>query len=160
MNTIVYTGRATNWTSVVISGLLLIPLIGLGTASGSTPSTAAAIVILALAGLLAEVLTASDVRATCGPHGVAVRWGFAGRPRARYALEDIADASVVDISWWAVSYGFWWTPRRTVCTVRPGSALRLQLRSGRTVTITVPDPQAAVAALIANGLGSTEPRGF
>lgn len=29
MNTNVYTGRETNWTSVVISGLLLIPLIGL-----------------------------------------------------------------------------------------------------------------------------------
>jgi hypothetical protein len=33
------------------------------------------------------------------------------------------------------------------CTVRSGPALRLTLRTGRTVTITVPDPQAAVAAI-------------
>lgn len=152
MRTTTYTGRETNWTSVVISGLLLIPLIGLATASGSAPSTGVLVVVVALVGLLAEVLTASDVRATCGPQGVAVNWGFAGWPRARYALDDIQDASVVAIPWWAVSYGFWWTPTRTVCTVRSGPALRLHLRSGRTVTITVPDPHAALEALHANRL--------
>lgn len=150
MNTTIYTGRETNWTSVVISGLLLIPLIGMATASGSAPSTGALVVVIALLGVLAEVLTASDVRATCGPQGVAVHWGFAGWPRARYALDDIQDASVVAIPWWAVSFGIWWTPSRTVCTVRSGPALRLHLRSGRTVTITVPDPHAALEALQAN----------
>jgi hypothetical protein len=150
MNSTVYTGRRTNWTSVTISGLLLIPLVGMAAASGASPSTAVLVVLIALIGLLAEVLTASDVRATCGPQGVAVHWGFAGWPRARYALSDIRHASVVMVPWWAVSYGFWWTPTRTVCTVRRGPALRLQLYSGRTVTITVPEPHAAVAALQAN----------
>ena len=98
-------------------------------------------------GFLAEVITASDVRATCGGQGVAVHWGFVGWPRARYALDDIQDARVVESPWYSVSYGFWWTPWRTVCTVRRGPALRLRLLSGRTVTITVPDPHAAVAAL-------------
>lgn len=152
MNTTVYTGRATNWSSVVLSGLLLIPLLGIGLSSGSSPSIAGVVLVLALAGFLAEVITASDVRATCGPQGVAVHWGFAGWPRARYELEDIQDASVVTIPWWAVSFGFWWTPTRTVCTVRSGPALRLRLRSGRTVTITVPDPQAALAAVEASRL--------
>ncbi len=152
MNTTVYTGRETNWTSIVISGLLLIPLIGIATASGSAPSTGVVVVVLALVGMLAEVLTASDVRATCGPQGVAVHWGVAGWPRARYVLDDIQDASVVVIPWWAASYGFWWTPKRTVCTVRSGPALRLRLRSGRSVTVTVPDASAAVAALQANRL--------
>jgi hypothetical protein len=152
MNTTVYTGRATNWSSVVISGLLLIPLIGIGLSSGSSPSTGAVILAVALVGFLAEVVTASDVRATCGPQGVAVHWGFVGWPRARYALADIQDASVVDIPWYAVSFGLWWTPTRTVCTVRSGPALRLRLHSGRTVTITVPEPHAAVAALHANRL--------
>ncbi|KRB73165.1 hypothetical protein ASE01_20595 [Nocardioides sp. Root190] len=150
MNTTVYTGRATNWFSVVISGLLLIPLLGMGLSSGSSPSLGALILAVALVGFLAEVITASDVRATCGPRGVAVNWGFLGWPRARYALDDIQDAWVVDIPWHSVSYGFWWTPTRTVCTVRRGPALRLQLLSGRTVTITVPDPRAALAALEAN----------
>ena len=152
MNTTVYTGRATNWPSVVLSGVLLIPLIGMGLSSGSSPSTGAVFLALVLVGFLAEVITASDVRATCGGQGVAVHWGFVGWPRARYALDDIQDAWVVEIPWYSVSYGFWWTPWRTVCTVRRGPALRLRLLSGRTVTITVPDPHAAVAALRANRL--------
>ena len=152
MNTVVYTGRATNWSSVVVSGLLLIPLIAMGLWSGSSPSAGAVVLLLALVGFLAEVITASDVRATCGAQGVGVHWGFGGWPRARYALDDIQDAWVVEIPWYSVSYGFWWTPWRTVCTVRSGPALRLRLLSGRTVTITVPDPNAAVAALRANSL--------
>lgn len=150
MNTTIYTGRETNWTSVVISGLLLIPLVGMATASGSAPSTGVLVIVVAMVGILAEVLTASDVRATCGPQGVAVHWGFVGWPRAQYALDDIQDARVVAIPWWAVSYGFWWTPTRTVCTVRSGPALRLHLHSGRNVTITVPDPHAALTALRAS----------
>ncbi len=150
MNTTVYTGRETNWSSVVLSGFLLIPLIGLGLSSGSSPSAGAVIVLVALAGFLVEVITASDVRATCGPQGVAVHWGVVGWPRARYTMDGIQDAWVVDVPWHLVSYGFWWTPMRTVCTVRSGPALRLRLHSGRTVTITVPDPHAAVAALHAN----------
>ena len=147
MTTTLYSGRETNWSSVVVSGLLLVPLVGLGLSSGSSPSTGAVILLLALVGFLAEVITASDVRATCGPRGVTVHWGFVGWPRARYALEDIQDAEVVQIPWYSVSYGFWWTPWRTVCTVRRGPALRLRLTSGRTVTLTVPDPHAALAAL-------------
>jgi hypothetical protein len=147
MSTIAYTGRATNWTSVVISGLLLVPLIGLAAASGPVFKTGVAVTIVALVGLLGEVVTASDVRATCGPHGVSIYWGIFGWPRAKYALNDIRDASVIDVPWWRVSYGFWWTPSRTVCTVRSGPALRLVLDSGRTVSVTVPDPQAALAAL-------------
>ena len=54
---------------------------------------------------------------------------------------------VIDLPWWRVSYGLWWTPRRTNCTVRSGPTLRLSLRNQRTVTITVPEPAAAVNAL-------------
>ena len=152
MNTTIYTGRETNWFSISISGLLLIPLIVLPFPSESSPSTLGLMMTLALVGFLAEVITASDVRATCGPRGVAVNWGLLGWPRARYALEEIQDAWVVDVPWRSVSYGFWWTPSRTICTVRRGPALRLQLLSGRTVTITVPDPREALTALEANGL--------
>lgn len=146
MNVSVYTGRETNWTSVIISGLLLIPLVGLA-AAGSV-NTVVVFTLLALVGLLAEVMTASDVRVTCGTQGLSVHWGFIGWPRVNYALDEIADASVVNVPWWAVSYGLWWTPWTTVCTVRRGPALRLRLHSGRTVTVTVPDPQAALAALL------------
>lgn len=147
MSTTTYTGRATNWTSVVISGLLLVPLIGLATSSGAALKTGLAVTALALAGLLAEVVTASDVRASCGSHGVSIYWGIIGWPRAKYSLSGISDAAVVETPWWAVSYGFWWTPWRTVCTVHSGPSLRLRLNSGRTITVTVPDPQAALTAL-------------
>ena len=146
MNVSVYTGRETNWTSVVVSGLLLVPLVGLA-GNGSVDSTVVVIALLALIGVLAEVMTASDVRVTCGTQGVSVHWGFVGWPHVSYALDEIAEASVVEVPWWAVSYGLWWTPWSTVCTVRRGQALRLRLRSGRRVTITVPDPPAALAAL-------------
>lgn len=145
MNTIAYTGRATNWTMVVVSGLLLVPLIAL--AFSEIDRTFVLVVVLALVGLLAEVVTASDVRVACGSQGVSVHWGIAGWPRMRYELADIAEASVVHVPWWAVSFGFWWTPWRTVCTVRSGPTLRLRLHNGRTVTLTAPDPHAAAAAL-------------
>ncbi|GAB3592305.1 hypothetical protein GCM10027446_12720 [Angustibacter peucedani] len=147
MSTTAYTGRATNWPSVVVSGVLLVPLLGLALSAGTAVRTGTAVVALALVGLLLEVMTASDVRASCGPQGVSIYWGVVGWPRLRYALDDVLEASVVDVPWWAVSFGFWWTPWRTVCTVRSGPALRLRLRSGRRVTVTVPQPHAAVAAL-------------
>lgn len=145
MTTTAYTGRATNWTMVVVSGLLLVPLVGL--ASSDLDRAFVVVVGLALLGVLAEVVTASDVRVACGSQGVSVHWGALGWPRARYPLDEIEDVSVVQVPWWAVSFGFWWTPWRTVCTVRSGPALRLRLRNGRRVTITVPDPAAAAAAV-------------
>ncbi len=152
MNTTVYTGRETNWTSVVVGVAMTLPLIGLAAAStGSVRNPGFLVLALVLIGILVEIVTASDVRATCGGQGVSVHWGFVGWPRMRYALGDIADASIVRVPWWGVSFGFWWTPSRTVCTVRTGPALRLRLTSGRTVTVTVPDPHAAVAALRAAG---------
>lgn len=145
MTTTAYTGRATNWTMVAVSGLLLVPLIGF--ASSGLDRTFVLVVALALLGLLAEVVTASDVRVACGTQGVSVHWGVLGWPRMSYTRDEIDDVSVVQVPWWAVSFGFWWTPWRTVCTVRSGPALRLRLRSGRIVTITAPDPHAACAAL-------------
>lgn len=146
MNATVYTGRMTNWTSVVVSILLLAPLVGLGM-TGPVDSTAVVVLLLIIVGVLAEVVTGSDVRVTAGARGVSIHWGLAGWPRASYALDEIVEASVADVTWWGVSWGLWWTPWRTVSTVRPGAALRLRLHSGRVVTVTVPDPAAAVAAL-------------
>ena len=147
MSTTAYTGRVTNWSAVVLSGLLLVPLLLMSLMSGSLGRTAVLVVVLALVGLLGEVATASDVRAACGTQGVLIRWGVLGWPRVHYDLEEIVDAGVVDVPWWSVTYGFWWTPTRTSCTVRSGPALRLRLRNGRRVTLTVPDAHAAVAAL-------------
>ena len=158
MSSTAYTGRVTNWTSVVISGLLLLPLVGMAVASGSVGNTGIAVVLLAVVGLLAEVVTASDVRAACGSQGVRIHWGAVGWPRVSYSLDEIGEASVIKVPWWAVSYGFWWTPTRTVCTVRRGPALRLRLRNGRKVTLTVPDAHAAAAALRSASDSVQDPR--
>ena len=142
----VYTGRDTNWPRVVLSVALVVPLLALSNMSVDDRGDLV-IPLLIGAGVLLEVLTGSSVRTAAGPHGVTVRFGVLGLPRCTYRLAQIAHAEVIDLSAWSVVYGFWWTPRRTCCTVRSGPTLRLTLHSGRTVTITVPDAPAAVAVI-------------
>jgi hypothetical protein len=142
----IYTGRVTNWPMVIITSVLVVPLVGMMVLGGRWWEIVIPLGLTAL-GIVLNLLTATSVRATAGPNGVTVHWGLLGWPRASYPLADIERAEVIDLSWWFVSWGFWWTPRRTCCTVQSGPTLRLALRSGRTVTITVPHPEAAVAAI-------------
>lgn len=143
----VYTGRTTSWPTVVSTclGALLLVLMS---KQGNTTWTDLGLPLLLVAiGVIATVLTASSVRATAGPNGLTIHWGLVGWPRCTYPLDEIEHADVMDLPWWRVSFGIWWTPKRTSCTVHSGSTLRLLLKNGRTVTVTVPDPTAAVAAL-------------
>ena len=145
----VYTGRTTSWPMVATTsaGTLLIVLMSTQSSDGwSDMMTIVPLIVVAI-GVLAEVLTGSSVRATAGPNGLTVRWGLIGWPRCTYRPDEIEHAEVFDLPWWRVSYGLWWTPKRTNCTVRSGPTLRLSLRNHRTVIITVPEPEAAVAAL-------------
>ncbi len=143
----IYTGRVTNWPMVVASSLLVVPVLVLGWGSGGSWTGLAVPLALVAIGILLEVATGSSVRAAAGPNGVTVWWGLTGWPRLSYGLDDIVGAEVIDLRWWFVSWGLWWTPRRTCCTVRRGPTLRLALRNGRTVTVSVPNPAAAVAAI-------------
>ncbi|XVU27083.1 hypothetical protein ACQPZJ_08590 [Actinoplanes sp. CA-054009] len=145
----IYTGRLANWPLVAALGVALLgPLLLLGGLSGggwldpAGPALPAAV-------LLAVVLTGLSVRTAAGPNGVTVRCGVAGWPRRTYRLEQIEHAEVVDqpSSLWRLPLGFWWTPRDTYYAVHTGPALRLTLRGGRNVFITVPDPQAALTIL-------------
>lgn len=142
----VYTGQATNWPMVGLSIALVVSLLALSNMSLGDRGDLV-ILLLVIVGALLEGLTATSVRTAAGPHGVTVRFGAFGWPRCTYRLEQIAHAEVIDLPVWSVVYGFWWTPRRTCCTVRSGPTLRLTLHSGRTVTITVPDAAAAVAVV-------------
>lgn len=146
---LVYTGQAANIPMVIATSVGTVALLVTAASSGGDWSVGLIALGIGCLGILAEIATASSVRATAGPAGVRVYWGLAGWPRFRYDIADIESAQVVTVPWWAVSYGFWWTPTRTVCTVRGGDALRLQLTSGRKVTISVPQPAAAVAAITA-----------
>lgn len=142
----IYTGRATNWPMLILSGVLVIPLLVVGSAGGGWRGSAIPLLV-AVAAVLLNVLTGSSVRTTVGPNGVSIRFGVLGWPRCTYRLEQVERAEVVDLSFWNVAYGFWWTPHRTLCTVRPGPTLRLAMSTGRIVTVTVPDAHAAVAVL-------------
>ena len=145
----VYTGRTTSWPMVAATGAgtLLIVLMGKQSSTAWTDLMFVVPLILVVVGVLVEALTGSSVRVTAGPTGLTIRWGVLGWPRSTYRLDDIEHAQVIDLPWWRVSYGWWWTPRRTNCTVRSGPNLQLSLRNQRTVTITVADATAAVTAL-------------
>jgi len=137
----IYTGQATNWPFVLVSAAVAVPLPILGNGSYTVPVVFIAVVVLV------NVLTAASIRTSAGPNGVSVRFGLLGWPRRTYRLDRIDRAEVIDLPPLHVAWGFWWTPSRTCYTVRSGPTLRLALRNGRTVTVTVPDPHAAVAAL-------------
>jgi hypothetical protein len=143
----IYTGRATNWPMVAVSAAVMVPLLIMGGSSDGSWYGIALPMLLVAAVVAVNVLTASSIRTTAGPGGVTIRFGVIGWPRCSYPLDQIDHAEVIDLSSLHVAYGFWWTPRRTCCTVRSGPTLRLTLRTGRTVTVTVPDPRTAVAVL-------------
>ncbi|MFI5496329.1 hypothetical protein [Actinoplanes sp. NPDC051859] len=142
-----YTGRVTNWPMVALSVALVVPLVALSAMTAAGRSELVLLLLLIVVGVLLEVLTGSSVRTAAGPHGVTVRFGVLGWPRCTYRIAQIAHAEVINLKAWSVVYGFWWTPRRTCCTLRSGPTLRLTLHSGRTVTVTVPDAPAAVTVI-------------
>ncbi|HEY4460392.1 MAG TPA: hypothetical protein VGN81_39140 [Pseudonocardiaceae bacterium] len=149
----IYTGRATNWPLVVaLSAVLIVPLLLLGSLSHGNwldPAGPAIPLLVAAVAVFINVLTGLSVRTAAGPNGVSVHCGAVGWPRRTYRLEEIESAEVIDVSpsLWRVSLGYWWTPRHTYFTVRTGPALRLTMHTGRRVTITVPDPDAAVTII-------------
>jgi hypothetical protein len=143
----VYTGRTTSWPVVASTSLGALVVVLMSRQDKQAWSDVAVPLLLVTIGVLANVVTASSVRATAGPNGFTIHWGLIGWPRCNYRLDEIKHAEVIDLAWWRVSWGFWWTPKRTCCTVRSGPTVRLTLGNHRTITVTVPNPDAAVAAI-------------
>lgn len=143
----VYTGRSTNWLMIVLTTALVVPL-AWGALQGKGSWTATGVLIplgIVVVAAAVNLLTATSVRATAGPNGVLVSFGAFGWPRFRYAIDRIerADAITVPSSQWG--WGIYWSPRKgLMLTLRTGPALRLTLTNGRKVTVSTPDPQAAV----------------
>ena len=149
INTI-YSGRSTNWLMIALSTALLVPFLWMAADSNESWSALGLLLPLALAlgAAVVNLLTATSVRTTAGPNGVAVNFGIIGWPRFRYPVERIRTAEAVTIpsSTWA--WGMYWSPRRgLMLTLSTGPALRLTLTNGRRVTISTPQPAAAVAAI-------------
>jgi hypothetical protein len=84
--------------------------------------------------------------------GVTVRCGAGGVPRARFRLADVAGASRAEVStqaWGGWGYRIRRAGRERAYVIRGGPALVLSLCDGRSVTVTVDDPDGAVAAIAA-----------
>jgi hypothetical protein len=146
----VYTGRSTNWLAIGLSTALVIPFIALGVGSNGSWTDLGFLIpmLMVVAVVVVNLLTASSVRATAGPKGVIVNFGVFGWPRFRYPLGRIQHAEAITIPPNCWSWGIYWSPRRgLMLTLRSGVALRLILTNGRKVTISTPHPEAAVAAI-------------
>ncbi len=146
----VYSGRSTNWPMIWLAGALAVPFIAMGmTSKGSFWAPGFVIPAgIVLVALLVTLLTAASVRTTAGPNGVTVHFGTFGWPRFRYPIARIAEATAIVVTWSQWGWGIYWSPRRgLMLTLRTGPALRLVLTSGRSVTISMPHPDAAVRAI-------------
>ena len=143
-----YSGRVTNWPILCLLVGLAVPFLIFGSEGQSLQDLILPYAIVAAA-VAATVLTTSSVRATAGANGVQVRFGPLGWPRFHYPSERISRAVVVDIAPWSMlGWGIYWSPGRgLLLTLRSGPALRLHLTNGRKVTVSMPDPAAACAAL-------------
>lgn len=151
----IYTGRVTNWLMVAVCGALLVPLVALSKTPDGSWLDLAFPALLAAIGVLLEVLTGSSVRTAAGPNGVAARLGVLGWPRRTYVMEEIERVDIVELRAWSVAYGFWWTPRSTHYTVRSGPTLRLMLRNGRRVMISVANAEVA-SSVVQDALSTSE----
>lgn len=146
----VYTGRTTNWIALGLTVALAVPLIAMGQQSGGSWADVGFLipVLVVVLAIAVNLVTASSVRTTAGPQGVTVHFGAFGWPRFRYAANEIARAEAIEVPSTVWTWGMYWTPTKgLMLTLRGGPALRLTLTSGRTITISTPDPAEAVAAL-------------
>jgi hypothetical protein len=146
----VYTGRSTNWPMIWLSTALLIPLVAMAKGSGDSWTNAGMFIPLMVVFVVAAInlLTATSVRTVTGPNGVTVYFGVFGWPRFRYPINRIQHAEAVTLRSSIWTWGLYWSPRRgLMLTLRTGPALHLVLTNGRQVTISTPDPDAAVLAI-------------
>lgn len=80
-----------------------------------------------------------------------VRWGPTGLLRTTVPLRDIVRAEAIDVSpmeWGGWGYrGSQWLLGRAAIVMRAGPGLRLDLRSGRVLAVTVDDAGTAAGLL-------------
>ncbi|MFB7718695.1 hypothetical protein [Nocardia sp. NPDC056100] len=144
----IYTCRVTNWrmfwfNAVILAGTcwpLLVP-----------PHPRIGTTLLAVTVVISFVLSVAAIsqRVTAGPAGLMVSLGPLGLPRVRVARANINHAEAVYLSstaWlsdgvlWRGKQGWFLTPKR-------GPSLRMSLASGRTLTVAMPEPGAALWAM-------------
>ncbi|WP_063837200.1 hypothetical protein [Phaeacidiphilus oryzae] len=161
-----WTGSARNWWQLVLGAVagvcvaigVLVVLDVQDAASGTAMAMTAAGSLAAGLLLGAGALAFLWVRVGVDGEGVTVRCGAGGLPRARFRLADVADASRAEVSpltWGGWGYRFRGAGRERAYVIRGGPALVLRLGDGRRVTVTVDDPDGAVAAIAAARAATT-----
>jgi hypothetical protein len=144
----IYSGRSTNWLIICLTIAVVLPILPMAVGSKGSWSSADFLIPLLIVVTLAaaNLLTATSLRTTAGPNGITVHCGVLGWPRFRYPMHRIQHVEAVEVSQW--SWGMYWSPRRgLMLTLRNGPALRITLTNGRKVTVSTPQPQAAVLAI-------------
>jgi hypothetical protein len=151
----VWQGRAAGWPAALLL-LSLALAVGLGAsgltaAAGISVLTVSAAALLGIGGLLlvAEAAAAGLVEVHISAYSVRVRPGLLPVTGTAVPVRSIRSAEVVMARRRPrEGWGWWWRsqPGRAVL-VRSGPAVRLGLASGRSLVISVDQPQQAVAAL-------------
>ncbi|MFB8003279.1 hypothetical protein [Nocardia sp. NPDC056000] len=142
----VYTGRVTNWPFLCLSLFASILMVY---NMHMTPTRWAAPLYVLLILTLVKTVVDSSLRVSAGPTGLTVSMGLLGLPRARVARAAIVHAEPVFLreSPWR-GWGIYRRGKRGwFLTPKFGPALRVHLASGRTMTISMPEPAAAVWAM-------------
>ena len=150
----IYSGRSTNWPMIFLSIALVLPLLALAKGSNGSWSAVGFLIplLVVVAAAAANLLTATSLRTTAGPNGITVHCGVLGWPRFRYPMHRIQHVEAIEVpqSQWARGM-YWWPRRGLMLTLRTGPALRITLTNGRKVTISTPQPQAAIVAIDSAG---------
>ncbi|QIS05499.1 hypothetical protein F5X71_27140 [Nocardia brasiliensis] len=143
----VYTCRVTNWP------MLWIYVIGFVSAIFVSSVLHSAVLRVLFTALwiivLVRVIIGTSQRVSVGPGGLTVILSAFGFPRVSVARASIARAEIIDVpvTFWS-RLGVYWTRKRGwFLTPTWGPALRLTLTSGRMVTVSMPEPAAALAAM-------------
>jgi hypothetical protein len=151
-------GAADEWRAVVTSPVL----VGASVVGGVATAVVLAywgavggdldfvVILLVLAVVTGFVAASARVVVTVGARGLTVASALFGFEWTRLALDDIADARVDSVSlgnW--LGWGYRVTLGGSALLLVSGRGLIIELVSGRDFTLTMPDPDWALAALLA-----------
>lgn len=107
--------------------------------------------ILATVSLIFVGIAMTSIRVSADQRGLIVRWGPLGWPTTNVPLADILRVEAIDVRpLESGGWGYRGSLRllgRAAIVLRAGPGLRLDLRSGRKLTVTVDDPQTAAGLL-------------
>ncbi|HKO94107.1 MAG TPA: hypothetical protein VJU61_23300 [Polyangiaceae bacterium] len=150
-------GERAYWSGGAQNRWLLLVLVGIMIEGGVfslilPPAVSRGVLLLHLA-LLPLLELFSNIRVSVNERGLTIHYGHLGWLRQRVGLDRIARASAFELE--PLAHGGWGyrgslkLRRRAAVVVRSGSALRLELRDGAQLSVTVDD--AETAARLLNG---------